>query len=94
MLFIGNSFTSTTGVATQLTGLSPSCTTASFDEGGSTLEQHWNDAPELRSVATGHWNYVVLQDQSQSPVINPPSFAATPRSSIGHRSSGAKRCCS
>jgi hypothetical protein len=75
VLFIGNSFTSYNGgLAVQLTGLSPSCTTASFDEGGSTLEQHWNDAAELHSIATGHWDYVVLQDQSQSPVINAAEF--------------------
>jgi hypothetical protein len=75
VLFIGNSFTSyNSGLDTLLAGLAPSCATASFDQGGLTLEQHWDDAAELHSIATGHWDYVVLQDQSQSPVINATEF--------------------
>ena len=75
VLFIGNSFTSYNGgLDTLLAGLAPTCTTASFDQGGFTLEEHWNDAAELHSIATGHWDYVVLQDQSQSPVVNVAEF--------------------
>jgi hypothetical protein len=75
VLFIGNSFTSYNGgLDTLLAGLAPSCATASFDQGGFTLEEHWDDAAELHSIATGHWDYVVLQDQSQSPVVNSAEF--------------------
>jgi hypothetical protein len=75
VLFIGNSFTSYNGgLDTLLAGLAPSCATASFDQGGFTLEQHWDHAAELHSIGTGHWDYVVLQDQSQSPVVNAAEF--------------------
>ena len=75
VLFIGNSFTSYNGgLDKQLEGLNPSIETAIFGEGGFTLEDHWNDGKALREIQKGGWNYVVLQEQSQTPILSAKKF--------------------
>jgi len=76
ILFIGNSFTSYNGgIGAQLKGLAPTATTGAVMAGGFTLEKHWNAGAALREIRSGRWDYVVLQEQSQTPVIAASLFA-------------------
>ena len=75
ILFIGNSYTFVNGgLDKQLEGLAPSTETERIASGGYTLEKHWTDGNALRKIREGKWDYVVLQEQSQVPVINQPRF--------------------
>lgn len=75
VLFIGNSFTYyNNGIDSQLNRLAPSCHTASVALPGFTLEAHWNDGSALRAIERGGWQYVVLQEQSQMPVVDQAKF--------------------
>ena len=75
VLFIGNSYTFYNGgIDKQLEGLAPSSKTLSITVGGYTLEDHWNAGNGLKEIRTGTWQYVVLQDQSQTPVVNYQKF--------------------
>jgi hypothetical protein len=75
VLFIGNSFTGFNGgIDTQLAHLAPSSKTSSIAAGGYTLEKHWNVGGAPQAIRDGHWAYVVLQEQSQLPVLDPALF--------------------
>ncbi len=75
VLFIGNSYTFYNGgIDRQLEGLAPSVRTEMFAEGGYTLENHWQDGKALETIQKGGWDFVVLQEQSQRPVIEQPQF--------------------
>src|SRR5262245_3590113 len=37
--------------------------------GGSTLEKHWQDGEALARIRRRPWDFVVLQDQSQAPLL-------------------------
>jgi len=75
ILFIGNSYTFFNGgLDKQLKGLAPSTETACIAAGGYGLETHWKDGKALREIREGKWNYVVLQEQSQTPVLFQKSF--------------------
>ncbi len=75
ILFIGNSFTFFNGgVDQQVRGLDPSVEAKELAVGGYTLADHWNAGQALDAIRGGHWNYVVLQDQSQAPVNSPDEF--------------------
>lgn len=75
VLFVGNSFTFFNGgIDTQLAHMAPSCQTSSIALPGYTLEQHWNDGSALQTIRQGGWAYVVLQEQSQTPVVDPGKF--------------------
>ncbi|MGD0997376.1 MAG: DUF4886 domain-containing protein [Thermoleophilia bacterium] len=75
VLFIGNSFTFINGgIDAQLAQLAPSCATSRIAVGGYTLEMHWNGGTAVQTIRSGHWTYVVLQEQSQLPVLNPTIF--------------------
>jgi len=75
ILFIGNSYTFVNGgLDKQLEGLAPSTETERIASGGYTLEKHWTDGNARRKIREGKWDYVVLQEQSQVPVINQPRF--------------------
>lgn len=77
ILFIGNSYTgqiketvvafiaATPHKATQLSFITP---------GGRTLEQHLANPKTIERIASGGWDVVVLQDQSQTPAIAPDKF--------------------
>ncbi|MEI6724678.1 MAG: hypothetical protein WCN81_00470 [Actinomycetes bacterium] len=76
ILFIGNSFTYYNGgIDAQLKGLAPTATTGAVTAGGATLQQHWNAGTAVGDIRSGHWDYVVLQEQSQTPVIAAQLFA-------------------
>jgi len=75
VLFIGNSYTFINGgLDKQLQGLAPSTETKVLALGGYTLERHWNDGNALAIIREGKWDYVVLQEQSQVPVLNRSKF--------------------
>ena len=75
ILFIGNSYTFFNGgLDKQLKGLAPSAETECIAIGGYSLESHWNSGNALRRIRETKWDYVVLQEQSQTPVINQKKF--------------------
>jgi hypothetical protein len=72
---IGNSYTFFNGgLDKQLKGLAPSAETECIAVGGYKLEDHWNNGDALRRIRETKWDYVVLQEQSQIPVINQKKF--------------------
>ena len=75
ILLIGNSYTFINGgLDKQLRGLAPSAETDCIAIGGYTLEHHWNNGNALRRIRETKWDIVVLQEQSQTPVINQKRF--------------------
>jgi hypothetical protein len=71
ILFIGNSFTwYNNGLDKELEALAPGTVTARVVAGGYTLEQHWNEGKALQKLRERKWDYVVLQEQSQTPVFD------------------------
>jgi len=75
VLFVGNSYTSyNDGLDKQLERLAPSIVTERVTYGGFTLENHWTDGHALQAVHRGGWTYVVLQDQSVTPVLHAAEF--------------------
>lgn len=75
VLFIGNSFTSINGgLDQQLESFSFSIGTSRIDNGGYTLEKHWNEGKALQAIRQGGWGYVVLQEQSQTPITDQKKF--------------------
>jgi len=75
VLFIGNSYTFLNdGIDQHLKGLAPSTQTGLVAVGGATLKQHWDNSQTRDTIRSGHWDYVVLQEQSQTPVINAKTF--------------------
>ena len=75
ILFVGNSFTYINGgVDQEVKGLAPTIEAKSIAVGGYTLQDHWNDGEALKSIREQKWNSVVLQDQSQTPVIAQAQF--------------------
>ncbi len=77
VLFIGNSFTMINGgVDQQLKSLMPSVAVTQVAVGGYRLQDHWNSAVTLSTIRSEKWNYVVLQEQSQTPVSDQRNFIA------------------
>jgi hypothetical protein len=75
ILFIGNSFTFFNGgVDKQLKGLAPDSSSSVIAVGGYTLRDHLNAGEALRRIQPGGWDYVVLQEQSQTPVLDSQNF--------------------
>jgi hypothetical protein len=75
ILFIGNSLTFYNGgVDQQLAGLDTSIEVRRLATGGYTLKDHWNGGEALAAIRGAHWNYVVLQEQSQTPVTGQAVF--------------------
>ena len=92
ILFIGNSYTFyNEGLDRQLAGLSPSTATSLVAVGGYTLEDHWNGGNARQTIRKGGWDYVVLQEQSQRPVMDQAKFFEFTRDfDVAIRASGAK----
>lgn len=74
VLFLGNSHTYFNDMPQLFANLSESgghqVIIDSNTPGGHTLEQHSNNATSLNKISLGIWDYVVLQENSQYPVIN------------------------
>lgn len=71
ILFIGNSFTDFNGgLDRTLKKLAPNASVKRISPGGYTLQQHWETPSTLDEIRSGDWDVIVLQDQSQNPVVN------------------------
>jgi len=76
ILFIGNSYTGVNdGIDKHLTGLAPDIVAARIAPGGVTLEGHWRNSSTRDAIRSGKWDVVVLQEQSQTPVINTKNYS-------------------
>ncbi|WP_224368213.1 SGNH/GDSL hydrolase family protein [Hyalangium versicolor] len=70
VLFIGNSYTYLNNLPALLEGLAASATpplriqTRAVTRPGVRLQQHWDRGDALAALREGHWDYVVLQEQS------------------------------
>lgn len=73
VLFIGNSYTYANDLPSLFENLSASGGKIVYTEmqatGGYTLENHLNTSETLNAIKKGFWNFVILQEQSQTPVI-------------------------
>lgn len=71
VLFLGNSYTYVNNLPQLIASAATSTgDTLYFDSntiGGFTLQGHASDATSLGKIASGNWDYVVLQEQSQLP---------------------------
>ncbi len=80
ILFIGNSYTGQTrATLIRLVEASPHAATTEMDfiaPGGKTLTFHAKTEKTTQLIAEGTWDYVVLQDQSQTPAVFPEKFQA------------------
>jgi len=75
ILLVGNSFTAINGgIAQQLKSLVPTGNIASVAPGGYTLAKHWNDENTRQTIRDRQWKYVVLQEQSQTPIFDLAKF--------------------
>ncbi len=75
VLFIGNSYTYQNDLPGMLAALGkagghPFVVDKSV-AGGFTLEQHWRQEKALAKIQSRKWDYVVLQEQSQLPFVDP-----------------------
>lgn len=76
MLFIGNSYTFANDLPGMLAKLSNDgrqsrIIHAQETPGGCTFERHLADGRAAKRITAGRWDYVVLQEQSQMPVVDP-----------------------
>ena len=78
VLFVGNSYTYANDLPSLFTHLSASGNKIVYTDmnapGGYMLEQHKTDSTTLSKIRIGNWNYVILQEQSQTPVIDSLRF--------------------
>ncbi|MCX6158620.1 MAG: T9SS type A sorting domain-containing protein [Ignavibacteriae bacterium] len=74
VLFVGNSYTYANDLPSMFKNLSSSLGRVVYTEmsapGGYSFEQHLTDAETQLKISKGNWNFVVLQEQSQMPVID------------------------
>lgn len=74
ILFIGNSYTAANDLPGMLLALSksanaqPELIVDSQIVGGATLKKHWDDGVALQKINATDWDFVVLQEQSQTPL--------------------------
>jgi len=82
VLFLGNSYTANNRMPLMLGGLAlasrppQKITVTSVTPGGQSLRGHWGaiqrvKPPAKSPIASGRWDYVVLQDQSMMPLVRP-----------------------
>jgi hypothetical protein len=75
MLFIGNSFTARNDLPDLIARLAAARGKAVqhdlISAGGASLRTHWNAGKALKQIKTGHYDYVILQEQSTLPIKNP-----------------------
>jgi hypothetical protein len=75
ILFIGNSFTYVNGgIDKQLKGLAPGSVSSVIAVGGYTLQDHLEAGDALAKIRQRGWDYVILQEQSQAPVLDSEKF--------------------
>ena len=76
ILFIGNSFTHANDLPGMLIAMMATkgigLETKQVTPGGCTLKKHWEDGNAIQVINEGNWDYVIIQEQSQMPVFQPP----------------------
>src|SRR5947209_12132988 len=74
VLFIGNSFTARNDLPGLIAGLAAARSRGLqhrlISAGGASLRTHWNAGEALKAIQDGHYDRVVLQEQSTLPVKN------------------------
>jgi hypothetical protein len=74
VLYIGNSFTARNDLPGLIAQLAASrgqrIEHRLISAGGASLRRHWNAGEARKAIANGHYDYVVLQEQSTLPVKN------------------------
>jgi Secretion system C-terminal sorting domain len=74
VLFVGNSYTYANDLPTMFKSLSTSLGKVVYTDmsapGGFSFEQHLTNAETQLKISKGNWDFVVLQEQSQMPVID------------------------
>jgi hypothetical protein len=75
ILFIGNSFTARNNLPDLITQLAAAhgkrIEHRLVSAGGASLRRHWNAGEALQAIEGGHFDHVVLQEQSTLPIKNP-----------------------
>ena len=77
VLFVGNSHTYVNDLPWLVEQLAASAEegrrleTGMIAEGGATLRGHWEAGRAREAIRTGHWDFVVLQEQSAMPLNQP-----------------------
>ena len=79
VLFIGNSFTYYHDLPKMISELAKAGKQRPMRHeretpGGCTLEKHWKDGKALAKLQSRKWDFVVLQDQSQAPLLKRDSM--------------------
>lgn len=81
ILFIGNSYTYFNGgipnhLQSMVLESYPEFTFYSdaITMGGATLQSHYSNTNTISTIQNGHWDYIILQEQSTRPVDNPELF--------------------
>src|SRR5690349_19820130 len=78
VLFLGNSYTAVNNLPQMVHDVALSAgDTLNFDfnaPGGYTLANHYGDVTSQNKIMIGGWNYVVLQGQSQEPIVQTSTF--------------------
>lgn len=76
VLFVGNSYTYGNDLPKMLETLATAggnrLNTARSVRGGFTLQKHWQEEKAVELIKRNRWDVVVLQEQSQMPLVNPP----------------------
>jgi hypothetical protein len=79
ILFIGNSFTQRNNLPGLLAAMAHDRGVRIrhnlISAGGASLRTHWNAGRAAKEIAAGHYDYVVLQEQSTLPVKNAQRMA-------------------
>jgi len=74
VLFIGNSFTARNNLPSLVELLAAAAGKRLkhrlINVGGASLRTHWNKGEAIREIERGHYDYVVLQEQSTLPIKN------------------------
>jgi hypothetical protein len=74
ILFIGNSFTARNNLPELIARMAAArgrrIEHRLISAGGASLRAHWNAGEAGKAIQTGHYDYVVLQEQSTLPIKN------------------------
>jgi ubiquinone/menaquinone biosynthesis C-methylase UbiE len=98
VLFAGNSYTQANDLPLLVKNLGASANKAIAIEverqvgGGWTLEQHWRQEAAATKIGSGRWDFVVLQEQSLRPILQPESMLEFARKLHGEITKAGSRC--
>jgi len=81
ILFIGNSYTYFNGgIHNHLQSMflesypENSLFSEAITAGGATLQSHFGNENTINTIQNGHWDYIIMQEQSTRPIDNPNLF--------------------